>query len=364
MAELQSKTINWLKTVLVLMVLFIHVHPDHNPGYHSVHALEGVGFLWGLFSVGTAILNTICNIAVPLFFFISGYLFYRGFEGWSWPVCRTKMLKRVRTLLVPYIILNVVCFLYPPTANPDRLPVIGFLWDSVSYCQGWENWAGFDMQLYYPNNVPLWFVRDLMVMVVLSPAIYWLARRGGAVWLAICALAYWSGFMACAPGLSSNALLFFSLGAYFSIRNIDLVEFSRRHLRWTLPLSLLLIAAAVIVESPGNAQPFQNMYYTFGIPVMFCLGASAVEKGYLKIPALLGASGFFIYSTHMIQFGDHTLLSLTGDLGQTVFNLDKPWAAFIAYPCEIAFIVAVSVLVYYVLSKSVPWLLALITGGR
>lgn len=364
MTELQSKTITWLKTVLVMMVLFIHVHPDHNPGYHSVHDLAGAGFLWGAFSVGTAVMNTICNIAVPLFFFISGCLFFTGFDGWSWPICRKKMLKRVRTLLIPYLILNAVCFLYPPTANPDRLPVIGFLWDSVSYCQGWENWAGFDMQLYYPNNVPLWFVRDLMVMVLLSPALYWLVRRGGVVWLTISALAYWTGFLACAPGFSSNALFFFSLGAFFSIRKMDVVDFSRKHLKWTFPLSLVLIAIAVIIETPGEAQPFQNMYHTFGMPALFCLGAWAVEKDRLKIPALLGASGFFIYSTHIIQFGNHSLLSVTGDLGGAVFNLDNPWAAFVAYPCEIAFIVAVSVLVYFILSKSVPKLLALITGGR
>ena len=90
------------------------------------------------------------------------------------------------------------------------------------------NVLGFSMQLYYPADVPLWFVRDLMVMVLLSPAIYYLLMHGARLYLPLVAVLYVCGAGATLPGLSTNALLFFSLGAFFRLRGVDVVQFARK----------------------------------------------------------------------------------------------------------------------------------------
>ena len=68
----------------------------------------------------------------------------------------------MHTLLIPYLIFNMLCIAAPlagadnPARNPDALPVFGWFWDSVTYNAGAENWLGFSLQLFYPENVPLW----------------------------------------------------------------------------------------------------------------------------------------------------------------------------------------------------------------
>ena len=100
MKELTSKTINWLRMALVILVLFVHVHPDHNPHWLAMDHLAGQSLGWVAFSVIGTLINKLGFIAVPLFFAISGYLFFQKLEAWSWSVWKQKLRSRVRTLLV------------------------------------------------------------------------------------------------------------------------------------------------------------------------------------------------------------------------------------------------------------------------
>lgn len=45
--------------------------------------------------------------AVPVFFFISAFLFYRTFDG-TWINYKEKMKRRIRSLLVPYLIFSTM----------------------------------------------------------------------------------------------------------------------------------------------------------------------------------------------------------------------------------------------------------------
>ena len=383
MKKLTSETINWLRIMLVILVLWVHVHPDHNSHWLTMNSLAGQEAGWVLFSVIGTFLNKLGFIAVPLFFTISGYLFFQKLETWSWTVWKQKVRTRVRTLLVPYLIFNAICVisllclslkaghgLSLEGAYEGRTPWIGWLWYGVSYCQGWKNWLGMDMQLYYPQDVPLWFIRDLMVMVVLSPVIHCLVRKGGAVYLGVVGLAYWLGILCCAPGLSTNALFFFSLGAFAALRNIEPVEWSRKNIKWLLPIFICLWIVASLIVEPGNAQPFENLMFTFGIPVSVWVGAAVMEKrSETGIPSsevwkAMTDAGFFIYCIHMVNFGRWNLLAWVGKVGGLAFNLDHPVGAFLAYPSEILLIMGTGTLAYCLLRRYLPRLCNILMGGR
>ena len=381
MTPLTSRTINWLRIALVILVLFVHVHPDHNPHWLTMDNLSGQPWGWVLFSVIGTFINKFAFIAVPLFFAISGYLFFQKLEKWSWAVWRQKIRSRVKTLLVPYVIFNVICAVSMlclslkagngwslEGAYEGRIPFVGWLWNGVSYCQGWKNWLGMDMQLYYPLDVPLWFVRDLMVMLALSPFIYMFIRKGGVFFLGVAGVAYWLGILCCTPGFSTNALFFFSIGAFAAVRNIDPVEWSRKHIKWILPLFLCFWTASSLVVAPGDAQPFENLMFTFGIPVCFWAGAFLLERGKSssesdKLASVSGAC-FFVYCVHMVNFGNWNLLAWAGKLGSQIFDLNRPAIAALAYLTEIAVIMAAGTLVYYLLRKITPKFSRILTGGR
>ena len=88
----------------------------------------------------------VVRIAVPFFFFASGYWLSGHFMGGDYKIAfvwRRELMKRVKTLLVPYLFFNALCWLYlllvhgvasklgyqahispPPPFNLDRKSVV------------------------------------------------------------------------------------------------------------------------------------------------------------------------------------------------------------------------------------------------
>ena len=65
MNELQSQTIAWLRFVLVMMVLLVHVHPDASPNYLGMgHLAEGT-MAQAAYTTGVSALNVFCRTGLP-----------------------------------------------------------------------------------------------------------------------------------------------------------------------------------------------------------------------------------------------------------------------------------------------------------
>ena len=144
MTDLQSRTIDTLRFPLMLGVVFIHsafmsyFYPDGR----TVFDLENMP----VYSLAAYIFSdNLGQIAVPLFFFMSGYLFFYGNGGgFGWRGYLVKLKKRCRTLLVPYVVWNVVyalCFLaaqeFFPEAMSGRIKPLS---ESDSRCV-WNMWS-------------------------------------------------------------------------------------------------------------------------------------------------------------------------------------------------------------------------------
>ena len=100
MTELEFRNkVTWFSFALSLLVIWVHSYnAELFLGYQAatgmVYVLEHrIGDWFG-------------QIAVPGFFMISGYRFYRDFD---WGKLRGKWQRRIKSLLVPYIVWN---FLY------------------------------------------------------------------------------------------------------------------------------------------------------------------------------------------------------------------------------------------------------------
>lgn len=130
---------------------------------------------------------------MPIYFFISGFVFFLGVD-FTKDVYYRKLKNRVKTLLIPYLIWNVVAVLFELS---KRLPCFSSLLPNIrsvsldfslsaalnSFWNAKEGiFGGSDMvsQAVYnihPQNAPLWFVRDLMIVILCAPAIYWLLKH-------------------------------------------------------------------------------------------------------------------------------------------------------------------------------------------
>ena len=114
---------------------------------------------------------TITQVCVPLFFAISGYLFFRNVpddpsSNWFW----TKLRSRFLSLFVPFLIANCIAFaIYFATKHFFPSMISGYLGDS------WKDpvfvlWKG-------PINLSLWFIRELIVVTILSPIIFLIVKH-------------------------------------------------------------------------------------------------------------------------------------------------------------------------------------------
>ena len=377
MSELQSKTIDWLRFALVVCVLFIHVHPDHNTAYVGMDNLANGSLAQQIYTTLVSALFVVANVAVPLFFSISGLLFFAGYEEkWSWSWWRTKLSRRVRTLLIPYLLFNLIGLLNNAAlgavsegysvawSNPDSLPIVGAFWDSTTFCVGMKNIFGLSMQLVYPEVIPLWFVRDLMVTILLSPLLFVLLKLTKGWILALVALLYVCGVGATSAGINSGAILFFSLGAWFSISRTDAVGYANEHKWGVAVIAVLLLALSTIFYAAPFAQQLHNAFYVVGVFVALIVGSRFAGGTRGKLGDLAIRSSFFIFAVHMLPMGTGDILSWCGSLASEVFPYDTIAGASVGYLFAIVLIVAVCVVLYLLLGWLCPKFQKLLCGGR
>ena len=376
-----SETIRLLRFPLTMFVVFIH----YNMGVRGF-SLHGVTY--GLdapewFRWVTAFFSDVLpRTAVPLFYIISGYLFFRG-GSFDTDVYRRKLRTRASTLLVPYLLWNVIAVLVQLS---HRLPFLSSIFPSAHLMEVqltplrlfrtffnnyWNKGIlvtpendGMVSELPYPADVPLWYVRDLMVMVLLAPVIWWLVRRAGR-WLVVVLGAIWFLrpllFPMWGDGWSTmllDAAFFFSWGAYYGIRGLNPLKGINK--LWPVALIYLPLAIADAMTKGWEYNIFiHKTGIVLGIVSIVRIATYLVEMGKARASALLAGSSFLVFALHTLVMDDigkvlFTVLHLTPDVGTLLLLY------FIVPSITILF----CLVVYAVLRRLTPPLCRLLTGGR
>lgn len=101
--------------------------------------------------------NGIARAAVPLFAFISGYLLCYKSDSYA-----TTLHKRMRTLAIPYVISSLfalICYI------------------AIHRGETYNTLAIIRNIFITPVNGQLWFIRDLIVISVISPVLFFLSKN-------------------------------------------------------------------------------------------------------------------------------------------------------------------------------------------
>lgn len=241
-----SAAIARLRFPLMLGVVLIH-SVLMEPQEAAAQGLDAVAFVVGLLS------RSLPLPCVPLYFFIAGYLFFvKCGQHFTRADYGQRLRKRVRSLLVPYLFWNAAVLLFfallhrflPAVVNPDFNNVARFTPGQLVR-SFWD----------FPGGQPVcyqfWFLRDLMVGVVLSPVVCLLARYGRwPLTLALCALWAWRTDL-----FPYQAMLtFFTAGATFAVGRTDFVAFARRCVPVAAPLFLALVVANAVGSISGGVK--------------------------------------------------------------------------------------------------------------
>lgn len=309
---LQSVTIDVLRFPLAIMVIFIHMSPDVFPITGSdVELLSVQGILNVVYIFFSRVLT---QIAVPTFFLISGFLFFLNFQKWSWDGWKSKMRSRVKSLLIPYILWNLMAFLFAIIHKLGRVYIKGMpvselyslIWDNswhiIYDCNVWGtdriNWLGESLCNTGPFVMPLWFLRDLIVVTAFTPLIFYCVKKLRLSVVIVLLLAYVSRIWTLVPGFSITAFFFYTLGAYLSLNKVNLSVFTDRYkYMFLIPACILLIAATVFYDTVAgqNIMPF---WVVSGVLALIGFVSYWVRKYDLRPNRLLVSSCFFVYAFH------------------------------------------------------------------
>lgn len=261
------------------------------------------------------------------FFLAAGYFTHKAAAGqWlDW--------KRTRTLLVPFIFWTAVAsiLLLQPMMHWEQSlsgDFSWFKWELIPREMGLLNWCYWDF-----DNVPLWFLRTLILLALFSPL---LQRLPGKLLLVLVLLCFAGSDVLCARDFETArshkswyvgwlpfrlyesvlALGFYSLGLWIR-RYADFAQFTAwvRSYAWAPVLAALLLLPLVYLF--GFYPPVQSSALVL-LGVSCTMGIGALCEQYLprfcRAVVALAPASFFIYVTHYIVL--HALrLAITGSYG-------------------------------------------------
>lgn len=294
MSDGLSQKIKNLSFLLMIMVVFLHSYNIDTKQLDRTLYLEK-DLNWFM---QTFISNGFTRIAVPLFFIISGYLFvYNRKIGIN--DLRDKIIKRIKTLLIPYLLWTTIGLLVYLILQsiPQSKP---FFTNKLIIDYSFLDWV--EGIFYKPIPYQLWFLRDLIIMVFLSPLIILLIKRIRYVFLST-TLLFWF-FNQDSVFLSSEALLFFSLGISLALYCPEILE---KKVNKTMGISILwflLLFFKTGVEMFGLSEKLE----LFLLKTAILVGLLSFWMLYDKLAvysnkivnqiALVSWTSFFIYVFH------------------------------------------------------------------
>lgn len=282
-----SCAITWLRFPLIFFIILLHCYSVVNlEGHSSVNYFRAVYplALW------------LGESGVPGFFFISGMLFYLSKKSYS-----QKLHSRLRTLLVPYLIWNTLLLLLyiVAYATGHSLDINGKSigdFHATDFIRLYWDRGSFDNGNFTPLLCPLWYIRNLLIMSVLSPIFYYLVKYGRGLFLLV-VIGWW--LTTYDNAFVPQTILFFCLGAYFPLCNKNALHIFCQHktifISLTVIFAVMDIVSHVIYPTPVNLQ-IHRMALLFNIPSLLLLGDYCSSHGLTN--SMLSKAAFIVFCTH------------------------------------------------------------------
>lgn len=357
-----SEVLNYLRFPLIIGVIFIHNYSTTvvvgGDELRNMADIPMYNYISTLFSL------IIGEIAVPLFFLISGYLFFYKVDNFDNSVYLQKLKKRFKSLVIPFLFWNTIFLLiYYFMA---RIPLLSNFFTGPEYTLDYilhSYWGitNADGTMTYPLAYQFWFIRDLIVCVVLSPILYLLITRVKYFGIVLIGIAWFIGFSIPYLGIrgfSTLALFFFTLGSWCAVHKFNLITITRE-LKFFGYGYLIIIAIDLFTRN----QPFNPYIHKIGIlsGIIFCflITAYLIENHKIRPIPLLTSASFFIFAIH-----DPWLLSQIRKILYMIIRPESDITFTLLYFVIVIVVVIIALGIYYILKRMAPAFTAFITGGR
>lgn len=343
--KLQSDVISFLRFPLIVGVVMIHVsvstlqcesHIAYNATYY-------------LFA------QILARIAVPMFFLFSGFLLFHKCIDYTRHIYLNKLKSRLKTLLIPYLIWNLITIIVSLVFNHEIQFNIEYFVRAF-WNLNIETTVG-ATTASYPICIQFWYIRDLMVLVFLSPIIYWMVKKFNYWCVAVLGVLWIFNWWYHISGLSITGLFFFSLGAFFSIHKKNFIAALKRYaLYWTVSYLVLIIPVLYMHEVGWN--PLRRITIIVGIVSTLSITARMLDNGRWSVSKKLSESSFFIFACHML------VLLFVRRFVCLILPLNSDSNLVLCYFLTVILTTLAGFVGYKMMKKCLPRITALMTGGR
>lgn len=349
--DLFSNRVRIFSFILTVLVIWIHAV---QPSLVYPEGTAGAG-LWIMLQ---RVLGTyLGQIAVPGFFALSGYLFFRNADRAADDPAAyfgAKLKSRVRTLAVPYLLWNLIYYMIYLAAGRAELSV-PFVLKSIF--------------LYYCNPV-FWYLKQLIVITALAPVLWLLLikdRSTAPVLVGLFFLAVFYDLLPVHP-VNEDALFYYACGTAAALHCRTFVENTAEAgiavpKRWR---RIMLCSAAAffllhMMALWGAKYGFVRMSIAgavgcriCGIIALFAL-LSSCGAGTKRTPKYMEYN-FFVYATHYLEL--RLVQKIAGAAGS------GPLVSSLLYLLMPGLCICLSVAAGRIMQKYAPAAFRLLTGGR
>lgn len=377
---LQSRTFEIVRFPLILCIVSIHSAVYFEPEALSTLSLGSLSDLYNLSFV--LVTKVLASIALPSFFLISGYLFFVNLESWSWRTYLHKMKRRFWTLLVPFLFWNTFYIANELLKSLKKYGFSGVAFEQFrEWCQGFDSifsmfWdgvvlssgidmLGFSYTSAVPVNVPLWFLRELIVLACIAPLFYQLLKRIPWITILLLLICLFTKVWIHIHGFSTLSTFYFFTGAVFSIHRRNIVDDISRHRCSSVVLSAFLTVVSLYTYQRGFvwAQYSSTLRVIITIIALFNICSWIVSKG-VNLPSAWNKGSFFVYLTHCVSILWWSPLTIVMLLFEKVSSSQAiMWRLMQMLLVPIA-TTAVCLVFYCILSRFLPRTTRFITGKR
>ena len=213
------KKITWFTFAFSLFVVWVH---SYNAELFLGRTEAGVR----VDRIEHFIGESVGQIAVPGFFMISAYLFYRNF---GWGSLKRKWVSRFHSILIPYLLWNTIYYLGYVIGS--RLPFVGRVMGKGLVPVNLSHFL--DSILHFRYLYVFWYLKQLILLILLAPILYWILKRfwSGLLFLGAVFWLVWEA--ANLPLINEDALFYYSLGAFAALHGHQLERPWSRRRFWT-----------------------------------------------------------------------------------------------------------------------------------
>lgn len=337
--------------ILTVAVIWIHaVEPGFASGSLPVSdysALRTAEELLG---------NVLGQLAVPGFFCMSGYLFFRNcslsmdrMDMFSF--FREKLIRRIYSLVLPYILWNLIYYIIYLLAGRAVFGLSEL----------------FDALINYGYNPVFWYLHELILIMVITPLLYALLRVKAAVVPVLAVIYALAVFYELIPMhyVNEDALLYFCAGAAAAM-HLKGYEHRLEILGRLGTACFLIFVICTELTAAVSGHGYMAAIIggrLSGLIAVYATTCVAVRHE-LKLPAFTEYN-FFIYAIHYLEI--RLFQTVFGALSQRICGLtlfDNDALATAVYILMPLMCIALAVPSGRILRKMFPKLYSVLMGGR